>query len=60
MSDSFGSPVCVPVMLAKGAEPGGTVVGLTAALHGNESSGIPTIQKAAGSHRPATLHRHAP
>ncbi|SPQ99128.1 Peptidase M14 carboxypeptidase A domain-containing protein [Plasmodiophora brassicae] len=45
VSDSFGSPVCVPVMLAKGAEPGGTVVGLTAALHGNESSGIPTIQK---------------
>lgn len=44
VSDAFGSPVCVPVMLAKGPAPG-KVVGLTAAIHGNEVSGIPTIQK---------------
>eukprot|EP00474_Spongospora_subterranea_P009972 CRZ10430.1 hypothetical protein [Spongospora subterranea] len=44
VSDAFGSPISVPVMLAKGSTPG-KVVGLTAALHGNEVSGIPTIQK---------------
>jgi len=44
VADAFGSPICVPVMLAKGTSPG-KVIGLTAAIHGNEVSGIPTIQK---------------
>jgi hypothetical protein len=44
VSDSMGIPIYLPVMVAKGAEDG-PVLGLTAALHGNELNGIPVVQR---------------
>lgn len=44
VSDGMGVPICIPVMVAKGVEPGG-IVGLTAAVHGNELNGLPVIQR---------------
>ncbi|KAG0261343.1 hypothetical protein DFQ27_003047 [Actinomortierella ambigua] len=42
--DGMGSPIKVPVIVAKGVRPG-PVVGLTAALHGNELNGIPLTHR---------------
>eukprot|EP00123_Amoebidium_parasiticum_P015983 comp23229_c0_seq1/m.37892 comp23229_c0_seq1/g.37892 ORF comp23229_c0_seq1/g.37892 comp23229_c0_seq1/m.37892 type:complete len:374 (-) comp23229_c0_seq1:656-1777(-) len=42
--NAFGARAKVPVLVAKGTKPG-PVLGLTAAMHGNEVSGIPIIQK---------------
>jgi len=42
--DGMGCPINIPVMVAKGKKPG-KVLGLTAAVHGNELNGIPVIQK---------------
>ena len=42
--DGMGVPVRVPVLVAKGTNPG-KVVGLTAAVHGNELNGISVIQR---------------
>ncbi len=42
--DGLGAPINVPVMIAKGMKPG-PVLGLTAAVHGNELNGIPVIQR---------------
>ena len=42
--DAFSNPIKIPVLIAKGPSEG-PVLGLTAALHGNELSGIPIIQK---------------
>jgi predicted deacylase len=42
-SDGFNKPITVPVLIAKGKYDG-PVLGLTAALHGNELNGIPIIQ----------------
>jgi predicted deacylase len=42
VQDALGGSVRVPVIVAKGSRPG-PVVGLTAALHGNELNGIPAI-----------------
>ncbi len=44
VNDGLGAPVYVPVIVAKGKEAG-PVVGLTAAVHGNELNGIPVIQR---------------
>lgn len=44
VTDGMGLPVFVPVIVAKGATAG-PVVGLTAAIHGNELNGIPVIQR---------------
>lgn len=44
ISDGFSNPICVPVMVARGREEG-PVLGLTAAVHGNELNGIPVIQR---------------
>ncbi len=41
---AVGEAVAVPVRVARGAEDG-PVVGLTAALHGNEVNGIPSIHR---------------
>lgn len=41
--DGLSRPIQLPVMVARGAKPG-PVLGLTAALHGNELNGIPVIQ----------------
>ena len=44
ISDGFGSPINVPVIVARGVEDG-PVLGVTAAVHGNELNGIPVIQR---------------
>jgi predicted deacylase len=44
ISDGLANPICIPVMVARGFEDG-PVLGLTAAVHGNELNGIPVIQR---------------
>lgn len=44
VSDGMGMPMNIPIIVAKGVE-NGPVVGLTAAVHGNELNGIPIIQR---------------
>ncbi|NND06453.1 MAG: succinylglutamate desuccinylase/aspartoacylase family protein [Saprospiraceae bacterium] len=44
VSDGFGNPVRIPIMIARGCQDGPTL-GLTAAVHGNELNGIPVIQR---------------
>lgn len=43
-SNAVGTPVYLPVMVAKGVENGVTL-GLTAAVHGNEVNGIQVLQR---------------
>ena len=43
-SDGMGNPMLVPLMVARGVEPG-PVLGLTAAVHGDELNGISVIQR---------------
>ena len=43
-ADGMGSPLCVPLMVARGAADG-PVLGLTAAIHGDELNGISVIQR---------------
>jgi predicted deacylase len=42
--DGLGGPIAVPVLVARGAAAG-PVLGITAALHGNELNGIPVVQR---------------
>jgi predicted deacylase len=42
--DGAGDAVRIPVLIARGTNPG-PVLGITAAVHGNEVNGIPVIQK---------------
>lgn len=44
ISDGFGSPINVPVIVARGMADG-PVLGVTAAVHGNELNGISVIQR---------------
>ena len=44
ISDGLGVPIRVPIMVARGVKPG-PVVGINAALHGNELNGVPVIQR---------------
>lgn len=44
VSDGLGQPVRIPVLVARGGKPG-PVVGVTAAVHGNELNGIPVIHR---------------
>lgn len=44
IEDGAATPVRVPLVVVRGARPG-PVVGLTAAVHGNELNGIPTIHR---------------
>ncbi len=44
VEDGMGVPIKIPVIVAQGNEKG-KVVGLTAAVHGNELNGIPVIQR---------------
>lgn len=43
IDNTFGEPICIPVYIAKGKKSG-PVLGLTAAIHGNELNGIRIIQ----------------
>ncbi len=44
ISDGFGSPINVPLMVARGVGEG-PILGVTAAVHGNELNGISVIQR---------------
>ncbi len=44
INNGIGEPVRIPVLIARGAVDG-PVLGLTAAIHGNELNGIPVIQR---------------
>jgi len=44
VTDGMGVPIHIPVLVARGLEDG-KVLGLTAAIHGNELNGIPVIQR---------------
>lgn len=44
ISDGFANPICIPLIVARGKEPG-PVLGLTAAVHGNELNGISVVQR---------------
>ncbi len=44
VTDGMGVPVQIPIMVARGLQAG-PVMGLTAAVHGNELNGIPVIQR---------------
>ena len=54
VEDPLGLPISVPVLIAKGVEEG-PVLGVTAAVHGNELNGIPVIQRLFREIDPATL-----
>lgn len=43
INNGLGEPIRVPIVVARGANPG-PVLGLTAAIHGNELNGIRVIQ----------------
>jgi len=47
VTDGMGQPVQVPIIVARGQQDG-KVLGLTAAVHGNELNGIPVIQRIFG------------
>ncbi|KAJ2252774.1 hypothetical protein GGI13_003083 [Coemansia sp. RSA 455] len=53
--DGMGLPIRVPVIIAKGSIEG-PVVGITAALHGNELNGIPLIHRLFDEVQPSKLH----
>jgi uncharacterized protein len=53
--DALGTPIAVPVLLARGAHPG-PVVGVTAAIHGNELNGFQVIHQVLSKINPAELH----
>lgn len=42
--DPAGQPLRVPVLVVRGSEPG-PILGLTAAIHGNELNGIPAVHR---------------
>ncbi len=44
VKDGMGAPVHIPIIIARGKTKG-KIVGLTAAVHGNELNGIPVIQR---------------
>lgn len=44
ITDGFANPICMPLLVARGKEPG-PVLGVTAAVHGNELNGISVVQR---------------
>ncbi|MCB9082012.1 MAG: succinylglutamate desuccinylase/aspartoacylase family protein [Lewinellaceae bacterium] len=44
IDDGLGQPLCIPLLIARGKYEG-PVLGITAAIHGNELNGIPVIQQ---------------
>ncbi len=44
VTDGMGVPVYIPIIVARGTQEG-KVIGVTAAVHGNELNGIPVIQR---------------
>ena len=54
VTDGMATPIYVPVVVARGMSDG-PVVGLTAAVHGNELNGIPVIQQVVAALDPQRL-----
>lgn len=54
LDNPFGQPISIPVIIAKGMEDG-PVLGLTAAIHGDELNGIPIIQQVFQTINPTQL-----
>ena len=54
ITDTFFTPVHIPVMVARGVEEGPTL-GLTAAVHGNELNGISVIHRLFSEINPSEL-----
>lgn len=54
VNDGIGRPIKIPILVARGAQEG-PMLGLSAAVHGNELNGIPVIQKLFNKLDPATL-----
>lgn len=54
ITDGIGSPVRLPVLIARG-QSDGPVLGVTAAIHGNELNGIPVIQRLFAQAQPERL-----
>lgn len=54
ISDGFASPICIPVIVIRGQKEG-PVLGITAAVHGNELNGISVIQRLVNEIDPAEL-----
>jgi len=52
--NGMGGLISIPIMILRGAEPG-PVVGLTAAVHGNELNGVRVVQKIIGHVNPEHL-----
>lgn len=52
--DPAGQPLRVPVLVVRGTEPG-PVLGVTAAIHGNELNGIPAVHRFVHSLDPKRL-----
>ncbi|MFT4565090.1 MAG: putative deacylase [Saprospiraceae bacterium] len=44
ISDGFSNPICIPLMVMRGVKDG-PVLGVTAAVHGNELNGISVVQR---------------
>lgn len=44
INNGIGAPIKLPIIVARGAKDG-PVLGLTAAIHGNELNGIPVLQR---------------
>jgi len=44
ISDGFANPICIPVMVARGVKEG-PILGVTAAIHGNELNGVSVVQR---------------
>ena len=55
VEDGMGAPVKIPLIIAKGNTPG-PLMGLTAAIHGNELNGIPVIQRLLKEVNPLNLN----
>lgn len=55
IADGLGARINVPVMIAKGLHSG-PIVGLTAAVHGNELNGIPIVQRVFRGLNPMQLY----
>ena len=53
-NDAFGNPVLVPIMILRGSDDA-PILGMTAAIHGNELNGIPIIQRIFGKIDPKTF-----
>lgn len=54
VGNGIGGLINVPIVVLRGAEPG-PIMGLTAAIHGNELNGMRVIQKVIGHIKPARL-----